>query len=137
MTNLEWLLENDKESLVELLATRESWGINKITNALVKNCRHVPCNSCMFCDKPNSCIVERENWLNSEHEEPLLFPIGTIVEVSDSDNTKHTGYYNGFENGKHYVSHYRHFLGCRYHDGELYGGKYDANQIRKVGDSNA
>lgn len=103
--------------------------------------------SCVFCDDiglrtychntDGNCSETIESWLAMEHEETLLFSIGTIVEVTDNmngDNSKHTGYYNGYENGKHYVSHYRHFINCRYADGELYGGRYDAYQIRKVGD---
>lgn len=134
MTNFEWLIENDVK---DMLCDNNPWGVKKETNEIVKDCRHIACPECVFYKSENPCSTDRRLWLNAEHEEPLLFPIGTIVEVSDSDNTKHTGYYNGFENGKHYVTHYRHFLDCRYHDGELHGGKYDAIQLRKVGDSNA
>lgn len=136
MTNLEFLLENDKESVVELLANHEPWGINKTTSALIKNCKHVPCNSCMFWAKSNGCNVERENWLNAEHEDPLLFPVGTVVEVSapyGSDTTE-LRYYWGVYHGLHYACKMKSSLGQTLTNGHPICEFYDPATIRKVGD---
>ena len=102
--------------------------------------------SCSFCgdiglreycqsnsDDKITCRETIESWLNMERTEPLLFPIGTPVEVHEDCGIR-MGYYNGHEHDKHYVIHYKHQLGLRYKDGELYGAKYNANQLQKVGE---
>lgn len=134
MTNLEWLLENDKETVVELLAVNNPWGIERGNRKLIKNCRHAPCNSCMFWDKPNSCNVERENWLNAEHEESLLFPVGTVVEVPYDSDTTELRYYWGVYHGLHYACKLKSSLGQTLTNGHPICEFYDPATIRKVGD---
>ena len=135
MTNLEWLLENDKESVVELLASHEPWGIERTTNKIIKNCKNFPCNGCEFCDTPNCCAVAREDWLNARHEDPLLFPIGTPVEVPatyDSDTTE-LRYYWGVYHGLHFACKAKSSLGQTLTNGHPICEFYDPTTIRKVG----
>lgn len=139
MSNLEWLLKNDKETVVELLAVHQSWGIKKNTNTVVKNCICFPCKECTFCDTDNCCAVDRENWLNAEHEEePLLFPIGTPVEVPTFvDDTTELRYYWGTYHGLHFACKLKSTIGQTMKNGHPSCESFDPTTIRKVGDSNA
>lgn len=133
MTNREHLLQ-DTTTLEYLLDIGDFWGVNIEGN--VKLCKRIDCRHCKF-NTDRTCACQRQEWLNKEYvEEPLLFPIGTPVEVT-KDDSAYMGYYNGFQYGSHYVTHYKQFIGSRYKDGTLYGGMCSADEIRKVGDANA
>lgn len=127
MTNKELVLKQlgeDTETLADILVSDcelcKSFGTGQYCNS--KETHHLTCKETI------------EKWLNMEHTEPLLFPIGTPVEVNDGIDV-HMGYYNGFEHDVHYVVNNKRFIGSRYRDGELYGVRCKAEQLKKVGES--
>lgn len=98
-------------------------------------CETVGCKKYCKSDKsPSTCEDTFKSWLNMEHTEPLPFPIGTMVEVSQEDSTW-LGYYNGIrESGTHSVCTYKENIGKTCY-GIPQGTMICAlNQIKKVGD---
>lgn len=135
MTNLEWVLKNNKADFINAISATYCWGVEKNGTFRI-TCDGLTCAECKFGNMTIPCSVQKANWLEAEYEEPPLFPIGTPVEVVTKDAI-YMGYYNGFENNIHYVTHYKEYVGRRYNDGEIHGARCKAEQLRKVGDSNA
>ena len=127
MKNREYVLQNHAD---ELLAVIPEYGICEM-------CKAIGCNGyCRSGKAPRSCKETFESWLNMEHTDALLYPIGTIVEVSYSGE-RDLQYYNGIYKGKHYCTHFFNHIGKTYSNGRPDGIIYNRDSIRKVGDANA
>lgn len=135
MTNLEWLFKEKKEELIQLLS-HSTWCINK-ENKFMTNCSDIPCVQCKCNAQGFSCALQRKEWLNAEHEEPLLFPIGTPVEVLIQGGERDLQYYNGVFDNHHFCTHFYSYIGETLSNGMPRGLAVNVDSIRKVGDSNA
>lgn len=103
MTNKEYILQNHAD---DLLSAVYVYGLCELCHAI--GCAEY----CKSPKAPHSCEETFETWLDQEHMEELLYPIGTIVEVKTVDNKTLLGYYNGTDNnGFHYVCSYKENIG--------------------------
>lgn len=130
MTNEDHLLL-DAKALMNILLHGSMWCVNDHDE--VKCCSQTDCHKCKFhSDKP--CSESREEWLTKEYEEPLLFPIGTIVEVTLPSNDCDLQYYNGMHDNRHFCTHFHSYIGKTDISGKPSGLIYNKDNIRKVGD---
>ena len=135
MTNLEWLLKNDKTNFINAICSTYCWGI-KNDGTFCPTYDDITCTECKFDSNHTPCSIKKADWLEAEHEESLLFPIGTPVEVS-VNGERDLQYYNGVCNNKHFCTHFYSYIGEAQSNGVPKGLCYNAGAIRKVGDANA
>lgn len=130
MKNREYVLQNHAD---ELLTAVHVYGLCEICHAI--GCAEY----CKSSKSPHTCKETFESWLEREHIDELLYPIGTIVEVKTADNKTLLGYYNGTDNnGNHYICSYKENIGktdclvpmctVRVHSNDV------SRLIKKVGD---
>lgn len=103
MTNKEYIIQNHLDDIIESLTELGSCAL----------CGEIGCTDyCNSPKAPHSCEETFKSWLEQEHMEELLYPIGTIVEVKTVNNKILLGYYNGTDNnGFHYVCSYKENIG--------------------------
>lgn len=128
MTNKEHVLkylDEHEDELVDVISSLSCGFCGAI--GLRDYCRNAP---------HDSCTNTIESWLKEERVNNL-FPIGTVIEVTFADGSKTVGYYNGLYNGKHYVTYSSTNIGKVCASNKPFGSDFDANTLKKVGDSNA
>lgn len=130
MKNREYIIQNHLDDIIDSLTELGSCVL----------CGKIGCvEYCKSKNAPYSCEETFEAWLNMEHTDPLIYPIGTIVEVKTADNKTLLGYYNGTDNnGNHYICSYKENIGktdclvpmctVRVHSNDV------SKLIKKVGD---
>lgn len=90
MTNFEWLVEEKKDFLKELVERRERIAVEK-RNGEVQLCSDIHCEECLFNIFNIECSKKTKDWLNAEHNPysiPLNTPIDTKVLVRDNEGAE-------------------------------------------------
>ncbi len=93
MTNYEWLMKQDEETIKTYLAE----GFAVVDEKLL-SCEIVECTKCKFCKKDN-CTEARMEWLNEKHVEKPVNPnwdVDTKVLVSSDGMTWNKRYFSIF-----------------------------------------
>lgn len=130
MTNKEYVLQNHADEILHEIAV---YGLCDI-------CKTIGClEYCRSKNSPCTCKDTFEAWLNMEHTEPLLYPIGTIVETKLCNSKTYLGYYNGADNrGNHYICAYKENIGKMENNVPICTTRIHSNDvaklIKKVGD---
>lgn len=102
MTNFEYLIENEKELVKDILSVRGAKVAIDKKNKL-RNCEDISCADCKFNGEP--CRKETLAWLDAEHEKPLPDTVNI-----PRDTQKHTPIWvKEFERDKWGLRFFSHF----------------------------
>lgn len=102
MTNLKHILTDEEWSGLREMSVidfaKRNVGISKDSGKMVL-CSALDCVNCRFFGE--NCSDKMAEWLNEEYQEPLPFPIGTVIEVNNYWDNLLVCYYNGVKDGIH------------------------------------
>lgn len=108
MTNLEHILTDesfaDFRKKIIIMGLRNCAGIDKKTGQIAPCSdlrKPTGCPECLFDVSDAGCANDMMEWLNEEYQEPLPFPIGTVIEVNNYWDNLLVCYYNGVKDGIH------------------------------------
>lgn len=128
MTNLEHILTDEEYSGLREMSVmdfvRRNVGADKESGKMML-CSALGCTNCRFCSE--DCTRKVAEWLNEEYQEPLPFPINTVLETEYSKGNFRVFYYKGKD--KHGWD-----CGSFFREEEKGCFKFDITTARKVGE---
>lgn len=102
MTNLKHILTDEEYSGLREMSVadfvRRQVGVDKESGKPML-CSVLGCTNCRF--GLEKCTGKTNEWLNEEYQDPLPFPIGTVIEVNNYWDNLLVCYYNGVKDGIH------------------------------------
>lgn len=129
MTNLESILTNKEVAKTLILKAIESnYGLTADGRLMPCGESEMRCAECRFKCVPSSLgEVTEEEWLNEEYQEPLPFPINTVLVAKNWRGQSHVFYYKGRdEHGCH--------CGSAFYENDEGVFTFDIATARKVGE---
>lgn len=128
MTNLKHILTDEEWSGLREMSVIEfakrHIGIDK-ESGRVMLCSALGCKNCRF--EFANCSEKIAEWLDEEYQEPLPFPINTVLEAKNSRGHLYVFYYKGRdEQGRH--------VGSAFREKDKGSFTFDIDTARKVGE---